>query len=48
LSRRQAGDDSINAVDRQRDRITCGAGNDTVHADREDRVWASCEHVVRF
>jgi Ca2+-binding RTX toxin-like protein len=39
------GNDRIFARDGRRDRISCGSGDDTVTADRLDRVTASCEHV---
>jgi Ca2+-binding RTX toxin-like protein len=42
-----AGNDRIFARDGRRDRISCGSGDDTVSADRLDRVTASCEHVRR-
>jgi hypothetical protein len=41
------GNDRIKARDGRRDRITCGAGNDTVTADRSDSVARNCEHVSR-
>ena len=30
-----------------RDRVSCGAGRDTVRADRSDRVAGDCERVIR-
>jgi hypothetical protein len=33
--------------DNRRDHVSCGSGNDTVTADREDSVAKSCEHVSR-
>jgi len=39
------GDDRIDAVDRSRDEIRCGAGRDVVRADRSDRVARDCETV---
>jgi hypothetical protein len=27
--------------------VNCGAGNDTVKADRKDKVARNCEHVKR-
>ena len=41
------GRDRIRARDGVRDRINCGAGVDTVRADRADVVAANCEHVSR-
>ncbi|MDH3724358.1 MAG: PQQ-dependent sugar dehydrogenase [Thermoleophilia bacterium] len=41
------GDDRFLARDRRRDTIACGAGGDTVLADRFDLVSADCERVVR-
>ena len=41
------GDDIIVANDGNRDNIFCGAGQDTVRADEEDRVAADCEDVLR-
>lgn len=40
-------DDTINSVDGYADRVTCGAGNDTVTADTLDQVGDSCENVTR-
>ncbi len=45
--RARAGDDTIDVVDGQPDRVSCGAGDDAVRADRSDRVGADCERVVR-
>ena len=42
-----AGNDRISARDRRRDRISCGPGQDTVTADRVDRVARDCERVRR-
>lgn len=39
------GNDRIRAYDGDRDVIECGAGNDTVFADAEDRT-AGCEEVL--
>ena len=41
------GRDRIRARDGVRDRINCGAGDDTVRADRADVVASNCEHVSR-
>ena len=41
------GRDRIRARDGVRDRINCGAGVDTVRADRADVVASNCEHVSR-
>lgn len=41
-----AGDDRIHVGDRHADRVDCGAGRDTVWADRVDRL-ANCEVVHR-
>jgi len=41
------GRDRIRARDGVRDRINCGAGVDTVRADRADSVARNCEHVSR-
>jgi Ca2+-binding RTX toxin-like protein len=41
------GRDRILARDGVRDRINCGAGIDTVRADRADKVARNCEHVSR-
>jgi hypothetical protein len=43
-----AGDDLIDGLGdgRTGDAITCGAGEDTVRADREDEVAADCENVA--
>ncbi len=41
------GADVIYARDAQRDHIDCGAGRDTVYADRHDIVARDCEHVRR-
>jgi Ca2+-binding RTX toxin-like protein len=41
-----AGDDTINAVDGVRETVVCGAGQDTVRADRRDRL-RGCEKVTR-
>jgi hemolysin type calcium-binding protein len=42
-----AGADVITSTDLFRDWIDCGAGIDTVRADRLDRVSSTCEHVTR-
>ena len=42
-----SGDDIIEARDGRRDSIVCGAGRDTVYADRGDIVGRSCERVRR-
>jgi len=42
-----AGNDVVHAQDRVRDTIDCGAGRDTVYADRVDDVARSCERVFR-
>lgn len=41
-----AGSDTINVADGKRDRVNCGKGNDTVRADRVDRL-RNCERVKR-
>lgn len=41
------GADVIIVRDEVRDWVDCGAGEDTVQADRLDRVNSSCEHVTR-
>jgi hypothetical protein len=41
------GDDTIGARDGERDRISCGSGNDVVYADRVDLVARDCEIVDR-
>jgi hypothetical protein len=41
-----AGNDTINAADGVRESIDCGAGRDTVRADRRDRL-RGCEKVTR-
>ena len=41
------GADSVDARDGEADVIDCGAGKDTVVADRTDRVAANCERVRR-
>jgi Ca2+-binding RTX toxin-like protein len=40
------GDDTINSRDRARDTARCGPGWDTVVADANDVVLASCEHAT--
>jgi hypothetical protein len=40
-------DDTINSVDGFADRVTCGAGTDTVTADTLDTVGDNCENVTR-
>lgn len=40
------GDDIIFAIDGNGDDIFCGAGDDAVQADAEERVAASCENVL--
>jgi Tol biopolymer transport system component len=42
-----AGADSVDARDGEPDLISCGAGRDTVRADKSDRVAADCERVRR-
>jgi hypothetical protein len=41
------GDDLIEAQDGNADDVICGAGDDWVEADANDRVAANCEHVLR-
>ncbi|MCW2958210.1 MAG: calcium-binding protein, partial [Solirubrobacterales bacterium] len=41
------GDDTIDARDKSIDIVICNAGNDSVKADRFDRVAPSCETVTR-
>ncbi|WP_445150286.1 hypothetical protein [Baekduia sp. Peel2402] len=41
-----AGNDTINSVDGVRETVICGAGKDTVRADRRDRL-RGCEKVTR-
>jgi hypothetical protein len=41
------GDDIIEAQDGNADDVICGAGDDWVEADANDRVAADCEHVLR-
>ena len=41
------GADVVSAADGEVDRISCGAGRDTVVADRRDRVARDCERVER-
>ena len=43
----QAGDDTITSRDGRIDVVSCGAGNDTVVADRRDVVSRDCESVTR-
>jgi Ca2+-binding RTX toxin-like protein len=43
----QAGDDAITSRDGRIDVVSCGAGNDTVVADRRDIVSRDCESVTR-
>jgi hypothetical protein len=40
-------DDEIAAHDERTERISCGAGVDTVYADRSDSISRDCERVVR-
>jgi uncharacterized repeat protein (TIGR01451 family) len=40
-----SGNDRINAIDRRRDTVDCGSGDDVVRADRGDRL-KRCETVV--
>jgi hypothetical protein len=40
------GNDSIESRDGMQDTVVCGAGYDTVTADRVDRVAADCENVL--
>lgn len=42
------GSDKILAVDKAKDNISCGAGADTVSADRADVVAGDCENVRRY
>lgn len=42
-----AGNDTIRAVDHQRDVVHCGSGRDLVYADRLDVVARDCERVRR-
>jgi len=39
------GDDTIDAVDGNKDRIDCGPGNDTAYIDAVDKVTNNCENV---
>jgi Ca2+-binding RTX toxin-like protein len=41
-----AGNDHVHTADGQRDVVTCGRGNDTVEADKLDKL-SGCEHVTR-
>ncbi|WP_272477824.1 calcium-binding protein [Baekduia alba] len=41
-----SGNDTVNAVDGVRETVDCGAGRDTVRADKRDRL-AHCEKVTR-
>ena len=41
-----AGNDQVHANDRHTDRVDCGAGRDTVWADRTDKL-VRCEIVHR-
>jgi Ca2+-binding RTX toxin-like protein len=41
------GDDLFNADDGFADRVFCGGGVDTVHADQLDQVYSNCENVTR-
>jgi len=41
-----AGKDTVNARNRQRDRVDCGPGRDRASVDRSDRV-RRCERVRR-
>lgn len=43
----QAGDDTITSSDGRTDVVSCGAGVDTVVADRRDIVSPDCENVTR-
>jgi Ca2+-binding RTX toxin-like protein len=43
----QAGDDTITSTDGRTDVVSCGAGVDTVVADRRDLVSPDCENVTR-
>jgi Ca2+-binding RTX toxin-like protein len=43
----QAGDDTITSRDGKIDVVSCGAGSDTVVADRRDIVSRDCESVTR-
>lgn len=42
-----SGVDLVDAVDGERDQITCGAGDDTARVDAADRVRAGCEQIIR-
>jgi hypothetical protein len=42
-----AGNDAINVRGGGRDRVRCGAGVDTVLADRRDRILPGCERLLR-
>jgi len=41
------GDDRINVVHGERDRVVCGPGNDVVFVDPRDVVAGDCESVRR-
>jgi Ca2+-binding RTX toxin-like protein len=43
----QGGDDTITSRDERTDVVSCGAGTDTVVADRRDIVASDCESVTR-
>jgi Ca2+-binding RTX toxin-like protein len=42
-----AGADEIHSRDSARDTVRCGAGRDTVVADRKDKVSGDCEKITR-
>ena len=42
-----AGNDRVTSRDGRRETVRCGAGRDTVTADRSDRVFGDCERVAR-
>jgi hypothetical protein len=37
----------VHAQDGERDVVNCGKGNDTVRADKIDKVESTCESVTR-
>ena len=44
---RLGGDDRIYTADGEQGVIACGSGNDTIQADKRDRVSTDCEAVER-
>ena len=40
----KGGNDAVDAVDGEKDRVVCGGGSDTVKAGASD-VLSGCEHV---